>query len=145
MRHYKILLFCLISTVACADTFEQMYAAYADKLEECSAIARANQKPFPVNYWFNNLDDKDKGKVVLFIAMDNRENCSDTERENLKAVEDQLKPSQKKAFDGMKATERYDTLKFIEGMDIDKIRQMQSQFSEPFDSFRVGEELGLLD
>lgn len=133
----------IFSFTACASSFEQALVSYGDKLTECSNIAKTNSKPFPVNDWFNSLSTQDKKSVVLFISMDNRESCSQEEREHLLEAAQSATPEQ---LEHLKLLiQGGNQEKFIQLLDRKEINKIQSAYSAPFDSLRVGDELGLLE
>ncbi|MBN3492438.1 hypothetical protein [Vibrio neptunius] len=133
----------ILSFTACATSFEQALASYGDKLTKCNNIAKTNNKPFPVNGWFDSLSTQDKKNVVLFISMDNRETCSQKERQNLLDIAQSATPEQLKHIKLL--VKNGNQNEFIKSLDINEINKIQSIYSAPFDSLRVGDELGLFE
>ena len=133
----------MLSFTACATSFEQALVSYGDKLTECNNIAKTNNKPFPVNDWFNSLSTQGKKNVVLFISMDNRETCSKEERLNLLDTAQSATPEQLEHIKFL--VKNGNQKEFIKLLDINEIHKIQSTYSAPFDSLRVGDELGLFE
>ncbi len=145
MQRYKfILLLWGFSTLGCAASFEDQFKAYANKIKECRAIETSNVQYFPVTPWFASLQPDEQKRVILYLSIDNRDKCSRDERRALKALEHQLSPEQKQLFDNIGATAEPDHKKYIDGLDMNEIQNIQSAYSLPFNSLNVGKKLKLM-
>ncbi len=144
LRYKLFISLFLFSTLGCAASFEKNFEAYAKKIEECNQIAQSNSLDFPITSWFESLESKDQKMVILYLSIDNRDNCSKAEREALKATEYQLSPQQQKLFDDIGATTDPKHISYVKGLDLNEIDKIQSAYKLPFDSIKVGQRLGLL-
>lgn len=144
MRRYKLLLtLFLLSTNVCASSFDEALIKYGVKLNQCSEIAKANNKAFPSSDWFESLMTQDKKNVILFISMDNRAACSNKERMELIESAKLIPEDQRNSV--MILLKQSDYHQYIGSLDLDEIRKIQLLYSQPFDSLSVGQKLGLLD
>ena len=133
------------SSFAGTTLFENNYLAYANKIEECNLIAQSNVQDFPNTPWFESLDKHNKKMVILYLSIDNRDNCSKSERYALKASEYQLSPQQQKLFEDIGVTKDPEHIKYIKGLDYREVKKIQSIYGQPFDSIKIGEKLKLLN
>ncbi|NOI82621.1 hypothetical protein F0237_18280 [Vibrio tubiashii] len=144
MRRCSSLLCALfISTGVHADAFQQAMIDYGNKLEECRAIAKSNTADFPVTDWFAALDVQSKKNVVIYLSLDNRARCSSKEKASLiKAAETAPEPA-KEPLRFLLEEKPY--REYIKDLDQDEVLRIQREFSKPFDSFKIGGRLDLLE
>lgn len=144
LRYRLFLALSLFSVSGCAASFEERFKNYANKIEECKVVELENSQSFPMTSWFVSLNQEDQKRVVLYLSIDNRDNCSKTEREALRGSESQLSQDQKVLFDAMGVTANPNHAQYIDGLDLKEIEKIQSLYGLPFDSIKLGESLGLL-
>ena len=144
MRRYSSLLCTvLFSTGVHADAFQQAMIDYGSKLEECTTIAKTNTDKFPVTDWFSELDVQSKKNVVLYLSLDNSTRCSFKEKAVLiEAAETAPEPA-KEALRFLLEEKPY--REYITDLNKDEVLRIQLQFSKPFDLFKVGDSLDLLE
>lgn len=144
MLRYKFILLWGFSTLGYAASFEDQLKTYANKIKECRTIEASNSQYFPVTPWFVSLQPDEQKRVILYLSIDNRDKCSRDERRALKILEHQLSPEQKRLFDNIGATAEPDHKKYINGLDMNEIQNIQSTYSLPFNSLSVGKKLKLM-
>ncbi|MDK9774831.1 hypothetical protein [Vibrio sp. B181a] len=144
LRYKLFLALSIFSVSGCAASFEERFEDYANKIEKCKVIELENSESFPMTPWFVSLNEEEQKRVVLYLSIDNRDNCSKTEREALKDSESKLSQEQRSLFDAMGVTDPPNHAQYIDGLDLKEIQKIQSLYEMPFDSIKLGESLGLL-
>lgn len=143
VQHYSPLLLMLLTGSATSTTFEQALADYGNRLEECRAIAKNNNDAFPKTDWFSSLDKQSQKNVLLYLSLDNRSRCSAAEKVNLIKAAETAPEQAKKPLRVLLEEKPHDG--YIKGLEQDEVFRLQRGFSKPFELFRVGDKLGLLD
>lgn len=136
---------CLFSTQVWAISIklQEDISNYGAKLDECSALARSNDNPFPVTPWFSTLSREEKKGVILFLSFDNKENCSAEEKATLRATAELADGQVKEPLRFLLKDSNYKA--YVGDLDMQKIRDIQMLYPEPFDSFKIGEMLGIIE
>ncbi len=144
MLRYQFILLWGFSTLGYAVSFEDQLKTYANKIKECRVIETSNSRYFPVTPWFASLQPDEQKRVILFLSIDNRDKCSRNEKRALKTLEHLLSPEEKQLFDNIGVTAEPNHKKYIDGLDMDEIQNIQSAYSLPFNSLEVGKKVKLL-
>ncbi|EJA7342721.1 TPA: hypothetical protein JG809_004580 [Vibrio parahaemolyticus] len=138
------LLFISFSSIS-STTFNQALIDAGEAIEHCNLELKQNITPFPVNEWFESLSQLDKRLVVGYISLKNSENCALPQMEQLRTLSVNLSPQQRELLNKSTILE---PLKFkgdLSHLDMSEIERLQKKYPQPFDTFRVLEELKLWD
>ncbi|MDA9558223.1 hypothetical protein N9R79_12150 [Vibrio sp.] len=121
--------------------FNDAFIAYGNKVEECTNHVKTNTVPFPTTSWFSSLTNEMQKRVVLYMSLSNRMNCSEAAR--LKATDKAQQLSSQEQSKVEFFLEATDLSQYSEGLDLDRVKELQAIYSLPFNSFTVARDLGL--
>jgi hypothetical protein len=141
MRLYSFILLLVSFCSFAGSDFNQSLIDAGAAIEHCNEKLKQNNKPFPTTDWFNKLSDMDKRLVVGYISLKNSENCSRNEMERLRRNSDNLPLHMNDSVD--KLLEPLNMEDDISHLDMDEIKKIQANFSEPFDAFQVLDSIGV--